>query len=469
MKKRALAILLAILLAAMLLPACANDTPDTPPVAGDEAAETQEETQEEAAPPTDIIEIGYASWNGGEIQRDEEAWFEQYMIDNPHIRIVPQFITGGDYWTVINTLFAAGEGPCVFFGAPPISFTFDDRGLVHDLYPKFLEAGIDMFEVYLESTLGVTADGRVISLAHGLTTVLLYFNKDLFDELGVPYPSQDYRNPMTWDEFRETARLLTRDSEGRTPDDPSFDSHNFSSFGVLAPVGMLWLEALLPSNNAGFLNVDAEHNATSLALIEPEAREVLQAIADLIFVDRVAPSAAIADALPGTVAMFQDNQLGMVISGGWLYSQYHAEGIDVGIAPLPMFREPVSLAWGASYMLSTQSPHPEEAFSFLKDFLNPELNPCLNKNMAPNMRSMYVGDALESWMDGLGDFFNDDYRKVIPNLIVNGINLEHLMYRDFEPIISNTALPILDRLWLGEADIDEVIAEIEAATVDFFR
>ena len=34
---------------------------------------------------------------------------------------------------------------------------------------------------------------------------MLYFNKDLFDKAGVPYPSAD----MTWDEYEELAKKMT--------------------------------------------------------------------------------------------------------------------------------------------------------------------------------------------------------------------------------------------------------------------
>lgn len=52
---------------------------------------------------------------------------------------------------------------------------------------------------------GLQIDGKTYGLPYEKTAWVLYYNKDLFDAAGVPYPSDD----MTWDEFRELAKKMT--------------------------------------------------------------------------------------------------------------------------------------------------------------------------------------------------------------------------------------------------------------------
>ena len=52
---------------------------------------------------------------------------------------------------------------------------------------------------------GLQIDGKTYGLPYEKTAWVLYYNKDLFDAAGVPYPSDD----MTWDQFRELAKKMT--------------------------------------------------------------------------------------------------------------------------------------------------------------------------------------------------------------------------------------------------------------------
>lgn len=64
----------------------------------------------------------------------------------------------------------------------------------------------------------------------------LWYNKDLFDEAGLPYPPHKYGeqyNGKTWDfaALREIAMELTVDKTGNTPNDAGFDAENITQFG----------------------------------------------------------------------------------------------------------------------------------------------------------------------------------------------------------------------------------------------
>ena len=330
-----------------------------------------------------------------------------------------------------------------------------------DLNELFSAEGIDMKSTFAEGCYYEDSEGHIWSLSNGISTMVLYYNKDLFRENGMEFPSLDPQNPWTWEEFRDAAMKLTTDMNGIHAGEAGFDDSAIQTYGVLAPTHRNQLMSLLYSNGGSYL-VTEDGKVTGLGLFSDNSKEVLQSVADMMLVDKCAPTAAMAKSLPSKVQMFKDKQLGMSIDGAWDYINFENEGYDVGVAPLPSFGEPVDVAWGSAYMLSSQSQHPDEAFSFLKDFLDPEINPDQIKYMLPNKLELYEGDKLQSWIDV--DFYNDDFRNVVPAIIqTTAFEGENVTVREYAEIVDNTVAPVLDKLWLGEAPLDDVLAEADAA------
>ncbi|CAG7634163.1 ABC transporter substrate-binding protein [Paenibacillus allorhizosphaerae] len=56
----------------------------------------------------------------------------------------------------------------------------------------------------------VSGDGKIFGLPDSFNPMVLFYNKDVFDRFGVPYPT----NGMTWDGAYELARKLTRTDSG---------------------------------------------------------------------------------------------------------------------------------------------------------------------------------------------------------------------------------------------------------------
>jgi len=52
--------------------------------------------------------------------------------------------------------------------------------------------------------------GRYYGIPKDFTTLALYYNKDIFDKMGIKYPKEGW----TWKDFKETAIKLTQDFNG---------------------------------------------------------------------------------------------------------------------------------------------------------------------------------------------------------------------------------------------------------------
>jgi multiple sugar transport system substrate-binding protein len=127
----------------------------------------------------------------------------------------------------------------------------------------------------------------------------LFYNKKLFDESGLAYPTPD----TTWEEYVELARKLTEtDSSGRIT---QFGSNGWEwwTFPVAQAV---W------SNGGCFYYND---DMTNTCVDDPKTVQALQGIADLIHVHKVAPSPLSPPAVP--VGLLSDN-VGMEANGDYL-------------------------------------------------------------------------------------------------------------------------------------------------------
>ncbi|TNJ62231.1 extracellular solute-binding protein [Paenibacillus hemerocallicola] len=130
----------------------------------------------------------------------------------PHI--TPQFILGGTKETGLNELIAAGQQIDIIFSSigSVVPYLVDTK-LIYDITPQLEKYKYDLNR--LEPTMvdmGKSLnDGKLFGLPVYVPPSALYYNKDLFDKFGVPYP----KDGITWDELYDLNKRLVR-KEGET-------------------------------------------------------------------------------------------------------------------------------------------------------------------------------------------------------------------------------------------------------------
>lgn len=140
---------------------------------------------------------------------DGRIWqpiIQQYQKQFPNVRINYQQVDGADYeQTLLNRL--AADGPDIFmFHGSWLPKHFD----------KIAPASAGQFSAHRFESLFPTVavqdfapDGVVFALPLYIDTLVLYYNKDLFDENGIALP------PETWSQFQSAVKNLRRlDREG---------------------------------------------------------------------------------------------------------------------------------------------------------------------------------------------------------------------------------------------------------------
>ena len=137
--------------------------------------------------------------------------------------------------------------------------------------------------------------GKLYFFPTSWNSVVVFYNKDLFDRAGVPYPSANW----TWDDFLKAAKALTkRDADGKV-----------TQYGYFVPGYNFGLTPWLLTNDTDKLkNQWHESNAK-----DPKFRESMQFVHDLIHVHKVAPGfeKGVGD------AQFAAKQVAMFSAGHW--------------------------------------------------------------------------------------------------------------------------------------------------------
>ncbi|WP_218095312.1 ABC transporter substrate-binding protein [Paenibacillus solanacearum] len=169
---------------------------------------------EKNAPPqvsTEPVTIKFAlsmGWLGpDEFQKYvEEPVKKRY----PYITIEPIDLSKPE--NGFDKLMAAGNIPDLVMTASPIIYRFVGTGMEDSIEPLIKKFNFDLSRlnpVAVESVKSASLQNNLIGLPWTMHFSALYFNKDIFDKFGVPYP----KDGMTWEEARELAKKVTR-SEG---------------------------------------------------------------------------------------------------------------------------------------------------------------------------------------------------------------------------------------------------------------
>ncbi len=138
------------------------------------------------------VELQFWSW------RPEDTAFYDKMIAefetaHPDIKVTQTTIKNTEYNTVLSTALAGGTGPDVFMSRAYGGLqTFADSGYMLALDELIPE--LKTFDAQkLKGATSIT-DGKVYGVPAVSQTMLCYYNKKVYDELGLKVPT-------TWDEF----------------------------------------------------------------------------------------------------------------------------------------------------------------------------------------------------------------------------------------------------------------------------
>ena len=257
-----------------------------------------------------------------------------------------------EYRNRLVTEFAAGAPPDVTLMNYRRFAEFAANDMLEPIGP-YLDGSeiINREDFYNAAVEAFVWQDSLYCLPQNISSLVVYYNRDLFDAAGLDYPADRW----DWAEFVDTAVSLTKDIDG----DGSIDQYGLGiepSLFRLAP--FIW-------QNAGPL-VDNQERPRRLTLTRPPSLAALKWFTDLHNVYHVVPGReeeAGQDSesrfLNGTTAMFLNSRRGVPA-----YREIKDFAWDV--APLPVGKQEAGILHSDAYCLSSTTADKEAAWKFIE-------------------------------------------------------------------------------------------------------
>lgn len=356
--------------------------------------------------------------------------------------------SGSEYRTRLATEFAAGNPPDVTLMNYRRYAAFAANNLLEPLGPYLADSGLIQPEDFYPITIDAfTWDGVVTCIPQNISSLVVYYNQDLFDEAGVAYPTAGW----TWDDFVKTAVALTQDTNG----DGTIDQ-----YGAGIEPSLYRLAPFVWQNGAPIVNSD--ESPTRLTITRPPAQEALQWFVDLRQVHGVVPGRIEEEAqdsesrfVGGTTAMFFDSRRATP-------TFREIEGFVWDVAPLPNGKESVGVLHSDAYCLSATTENKDAAWTFIEFANSPEGQTIIagSGRTVPSLISVAESDAFlepgalpahsQVWLDTATNL------KLVP------------VISTWEEI-EGTANEEIERAFYGDISVEEAAQLIDTRTEEYFR
>ena len=300
-------------------------------------------------------EITFSTWGDLNEKAVNEQVIAAFEEAHPGTKVNLEYIPE-NYVQKIDTMFMGGNAPDVIYGHPHYFAAWAEQGLLMDLTDRF-EAEADFYqdEKFAQNIYDAFRwNGKYIATINGHDTFLLYYNKDMFDEAGVEYPTDDW----TWDDFLAAAQQLTKESD------------KGQQYGtVVSSAAAEWFPIIYSFGGDVF---DDMNKPTQVMFNSPETVEALTFIQDLVQTYHVAPDYQSSDLTAGT---FNSGLVAMDIAGSWSpATRKDITEFEWDMANLPMAegKERRTSAFYAGYAVNAQTKNPELAYRFARFFQEDE-------------------------------------------------------------------------------------------------
>ena len=354
-------------IAGLVLAACSSSPPPSPtaaaaqPASSAAAAPTSQTAAAPAAPTVataasaasakEPASIAWSGWGDIFEQTLYKDIIAAFVKENPNIKVNQIHIpAAGEYGQKLFPMIAAGNAPddirtgTQFFPDMYYQKAMLDLTSYFKASPELLDVKqyfTSLYEIY-------QMDGKYYGTVLGPTVTLVYYNVDLFQKANLEPPNDSW----TYDDFVNLAKKLTVQQGGKTTQFGAANTINAREFWE----GLIW-------SKGGEL-FDQMHDPKQCLLDKPEAIASFQWIQDLVWKDKVAPTAAEAQ---GFVGGFNSGKIGLEIQGSWaIPARKKITAFKWDLAPMPMDKTRFVTHYAGAVIVYGKTKFPDAAWELAK-------------------------------------------------------------------------------------------------------
>lgn len=380
----------------------------------------------ETAPDAQVPEVRWWSRGTPEWQSAMQAITDAYLATYPDKNVLLEIMPSDRYDDKIFTSAAAGTLADMFHANSEMVATFAVKQVVMDVTDLLANdtqvKKDDWFDWAWDRAL---YQDKIYALPQKGNTVLSFYNKTLYDQAGVDYPS----NGWTWSDYVATSKALT-----------DLDSNQWGTW--IFP----WHVAVW-ENGGDIITEDGQ----TCILDQPEAYEAIQWVADLALVEGIGPKVE-EQSMFGTMNPFLSGKVGNYIEGEQYVGQFvqNVKEFDWAAAWVPKGKELFSEGTATMFCMYQNTANIDGAWDFLK-FLCGDMQAYEALNSAGKLGIPPLKAALEAL------FLNTEPRPDVKQVLADMSKVNRIWMRNVTAgaEVKTAVDQGLARIWSGDQTAQE--------------
>lgn len=257
------------------------------------------------------------------------AFNEEY----PHITVEVATAPYDDYFTLLQADFAGNQPPDVFELNYENFVSYAANDTMLDL-SSYLSADAPFYPAALEA---FNYDGQQLALPATFSTVLLFYNSSLFDEAGLEYPTAEW----TWDDALAAAQAIRALGD--------------DIYGLYSPIQFHEFYKKAAQNGCAFFNDDMTESTINSEACVDTLNHMVNFISEDVMPDPIEMS-GISDS-----ELFLSGNLGMVVTGIWMFAAFAEAPFDWDVEIEPGFQNKAHHFFSNGVAVARNTEHPEAA------------------------------------------------------------------------------------------------------------
>ena len=352
------------------------------------------------------VTLTYGVWS----QQDTmQKLVDEFEKENPNIKVQLQVDPWTDYWTKLQVGAQGGTAPDAFWMLGDRFQVYAANDQLLELDDAIQKAGVD-YKAYPQPLVDLfTYNGKHYGLPKDFDTIGLWYNKEIFDNAGVAYPTADW----TWQDVKAAAEKLTDSSKG--------------IYGIAAPL----------NRQEGFYNTIAQAGGSVISAdgkksgySDPKTQAGLQYWVDFVQKGQSPSLEQFADT--EAVAQFENGKVAMYYGGSFYAQRFYENSAlrsKVNVTILPKGEKRATVINGIQNVGYSKSKHPEELKKFLV-FLGGKKAAEIQASTGAVIPA--YENTQQAWVSSMPEFNLQAFLDQIPDSVVYPVSANTAVWNKFE-------------------------------------
>ncbi|MBW5444811.1 extracellular solute-binding protein [Cohnella sp. CFH 77786] len=430
--------LAAILALCMLIAGCGGGSGGKPSAqASAPSSSSPASASPSASAEPEKVEITHWRYENDNETKTIRALIDSFQKKYPHITVKLELIPAEQYETKIRTAMAGQSAPDIMAVDAPTIASYASQEAIIPL-DEYMNADGDKDDI-LKPVLGsITYKDHIYAAPLQNHSLVLFYNKKMFEEKGIPLPSKNPDEPLAWEQLLDAAKKLTDPAKGVYGLNPIFKGF---TGGEAPPYGeMPWIW------QAGGEIISPDGKTSRGYLDSSESKSALEFVRKLFNEYKVSPKELPQDPLPNGKVAIDIQSPGYLNSLKSKYPDFKL-GEDFDIMPLPKNARQATPMGSWNLAITSQSKHPKESWMFI--------------NWVTGV------DGAVEWYKGTGNLpARQSTVDAIPELnqyplnVFAGQSVKYAHPRPVTPaypVISETIRELFEEIGIGNHSVDEAV------------